>query len=77
MKFLLNNKGMGLLSILFTLVIIGLIYFFATTNKTATTAKDNYFKQTSLDASSYKSTLDNTKKILTDAVATRSGQTTQ
>lgn len=73
MKRLTNNNGFGLLSILFALAIVGLIYFFATkSGKDTTAAKDGYFKQTSLDASNYKNTLDNTKKRLNDAVATRS-----
>ena len=72
MKRLTNNNGFGLLSILFALVIIGLIYFFASkAGKNTTSTKDGYFKQTSLDATNYRSTLDNTKKILNDAVATR------
>lgn len=72
MKQLSNNNGFGLLSILFALAIIGLIYFFATKAREDTTsAKNGYFKQTSLDASNYKNTLDTTKKILNDAVATR------
>ncbi len=78
MARLSNNKGMGLLSILFALAIIGLIYFFAVkTNKTATPTKNSYFKQTTLDASSYKATLDSTKKIINDAVATRAAQTSE
>ncbi len=71
-----NNKGMGLLSILFALAIIGLIYFFISKDK-KTANTNNYFKQTSLDSSSYKSTLDSTKKILDTAITTRSQQTSE
>ena len=71
----LDERGMGLLSILFAVAIIGFIYFYATnTNIKSGAAKDSYLKQTGVDASSYKSTIDSTKKVLDDAAKTRSAQ---
>ncbi len=78
MSRLLNKKGMGLLSILLALSMIGLIYYFAAKNSRGPNkAKDNYFKQSSLDASSYKNTLNSTNMILKDAVAAHSKQTSE
>ena len=73
MKKILNKRGMALLSILFALVIIGLIYYFATKNmkKNADTSTQSYLKEAGVDASSYKSTLDSTKKIIKDAEESR------
>ena len=71
----LNNNGMGLLSLLFAMAIIALIYYFATkANKKTGEAQDGYFKQTSLDASNYKGTLDRSKSMIDDAVKTKSQQ---
>ena len=74
MRIKLNNRGMGLLSILFALVIIGLMYYFTMKPKATGAAKDGYLKQSGIDASNYKSTVDSTKKVLNDAVKTRSEQ---
>lgn len=63
---------MALLSMLFAVLIIGLIYYFATKNNQKNANNPNsYFKQSGIDASNYKSTIDSTKKILNDAVKTR------
>ena len=69
----LNKKGMGLISILFALVIIGLIYYFATKNnkKTPEPSTKSFIRDAGVDTSSYKSTLDSTRKIIKDAEATR------
>lgn len=66
---------MGLLSILFAVAIIGFIYFYVTNiNMKSSKAKDSYLKQTGVDASSYKSTIDSTKKVLDDAAKTRAAE---
>ena len=69
-----NWQGMALLSILFALIIIGLVYYLATKNskKNADPSHKGFLKEAGLDNSSYKSTLDSTKKALDAAVATRS-----
>ena len=65
---------MGYLSILLALLIIGLIYYYATqSNKKASrTPGNSYLKQTTVDASNYKGTLDSVKKTIKDAEASRS-----
>lgn len=75
MKKILDERGMGLLSLLFAVAIIGFVYFYATNMKMRSgAAKDGYLKQTGVDASSYKSTIDSTKKVLDEAAKTRSAQ---
>ncbi len=75
MKKILAERGMGLLSLLFAVAIIGFIYFYMTNmNMKSGTAKDGYLKQTGVDASSYKNTIDSTKKALDEAAKTRSAQ---
>ena len=75
MRKKLDERGMGLLSLLFAVAIIGFVYFYMTNiNVRAGKAKDGYLKQTGVDASSYKSTIDSTKKVLDDAAKTRSAQ---
>ena len=73
MKGIFNRRGSGLISLLLALLIIGLIYYFATKNnkKSADTSNKNFFKEAGVDTSSYKRTLDTTKKIIKDAQATR------
>ena len=74
MKRTLAQRGMALLSILLALVIIGLVYYFAAKNskKSADPSHKGFLKEAGLDTSSYKGTLDSTKKALDAAVATRS-----
>ena len=64
---------MGLLYILFALVIIGLVYYFATRNmaRTADPSNKSYLKDAGVDASSYKGILDSTKKVIKDADQSR------
>lgn len=61
-----NNTGSGLLSLLFTAVIIGLVYYFAFDPKKRAemTDKDSYLKQMSVDATSYNSMLESAKKAV-------------
>ena len=69
----INRRGSALLSLLAALVIIGLIYYFAAKNnkKAADTSTGSFIKGAGVDTTSYKSTLDSTKKIIKDAEATR------
>jgi len=72
MKIITNQRGSGLLALLFSVLIIGFIYYFATQNSKKNANNPNsYFKQSGIDASSYKSTIDSSKKVLDDAVKTR------
>lgn len=73
MKRILNQRGSGLLSLLIALVIIGLIYYFATKSNqtTAGTPTKSFIRDAGVDTTSYKGTLDSTKKIIKDAEATR------
>lgn len=70
---MLNRRGSALLSLLIVLVIIGLIYYFATTNskKPANTSTRSFISDAGVDTTSYKGTLDSTRKIIKDAEATR------
>ena len=70
---MINRRGSALLSLLIVLVIIGLIYYFATKNskKPADTSTGSFIRDAGVDTSSYKGTLDSTKKIIKDAEATR------
>ena len=69
-----NKRGSALLSVLLALVIIGLIYYFATKNsqKSSDPSHKSFLKEAGVDTSSYKGTLDSTKKIIKDAEASRS-----
>lgn len=67
----LNNRGMGLVAVLFAVLIVGLLYYFMTQNQKETSHEQNYFQQSGIDASNYKNTIQSTNKILLDAVKTR------
>lgn len=61
----LNNSGSGLLSLLFAVMIIGLIYYFAMGGKKGLeSSNDSYLKQMSVDATSYNSMLQSAQKIV-------------
>jgi hypothetical protein len=67
-----NEKGMGLLSILLVLMIIGFVYYFATAgDKKSSGESSSYLNQTAADAANSKNVLENTKFILDKAVKVR------
>ena len=71
-KRICNHRGVGLVSILISLVIIGLMFCFMTRNqKTPDNANQKFINDAGIDTSSYKGILDSTKKTLQDAQDSR------
>lgn len=60
-----NNRGSGLISLLMTVTIIGLVYYFMLSpKKTVEEDKNSYLQQMSVDARSYNSMLEGAKKAV-------------
>jgi hypothetical protein len=67
-KKYVNNRGSGLLSLLFAVMIIGLMYYFMVgSHKKNGASKDSYLQQMSVDATSYNSMLESAKKAVADS----------
>jgi len=76
MKKLLSEKGSMLIVMLMTVGIIGIIYYLMMQNNKKTAGPNSnkaFIESAGVDTTSYKGTLDSTKKILGDAQATRAG----
>ncbi len=70
---LVSRRGMAFLSIVMTLLIVGIIYYFMLrTNKQNTDhATQSIIKDAGIDTSSYRNILDSTKKVIKDAENSR------
>ena len=68
-----NKKASALIVVLIALVIIAIMFFLSMRKKEpgANNTSKGFLKEAGVDASSYKSTLDSTKKVLADAEASR------
>ena len=68
-----NKKASALIVVLLALVIIAIMFFLSMRKKEtgANNTTKQFIKDAGVDTSSYKSTLDSTKKILADAQASR------
>ena len=65
MKILNNNRGSGLISLLMTVTIIGLVYYFMLgPRKSVEEDKNSYLRQMSVDARSYNSMLEGARKAV-------------
>ena len=74
MKKIVKRQGMGLVALMVALAIIALMCFFALRSvkkSEEATANQKFIKDAGVDTSSYKGTLDSTKKMIQDAEATR------
>jgi len=69
----MNKRAVSLIGILITFVIIAIIFSLSMRKKehgTNNTSK-GFLKESGVDTSSYKSTLDSAKKVVADAKASR------
>lgn len=68
-----NQRASALLVVLLALVIIAILFFLSMRRNDSGTGSSTkgFLKDTGLDTSSYKTTLESTKKVLKDAEATR------